>query len=71
MMTSITTDQYAPAEHVTVDEPTYVVSESRSVVDIDRDGPWHSGRSARLSQVMCQAGRMCLLMPLAGHRRKG
>jgi predicted secreted hydrolase len=44
MMTSITTDQYAPAEQVTVDGVTYEVAESRSVVDIDRDGPWHSGR---------------------------
>jgi predicted secreted hydrolase len=44
MMTSITTDQYAPAEHVTVDGLTYLVTESRSVVDIDRDGPWHGGR---------------------------
>ncbi len=43
-MTSITTDQYAPAEQVTVDGVTYEVAESRSVVDIDRDGPWHSGR---------------------------
>ncbi len=41
-MTSITTDQYAPAEQVTVDGVTYEVAESRTV--IDRDGPWHSGR---------------------------
>jgi predicted secreted hydrolase len=44
MMTSITTDQYAPAEQVTVDGVTYKVTESRSVVDIDRDLPWHGGR---------------------------
>jgi predicted secreted hydrolase len=44
MMTSITTDPHASAEQVTVDGVTYQVTESRSVVDIDRDGPWHSGR---------------------------
>jgi predicted secreted hydrolase len=44
MMTSFTTDQYAPAEQVSVDGVTYEVAESRSVVDIDGDLPWHSGR---------------------------
>jgi hypothetical protein len=44
MMTSSTTDQHAPAEQVTVDGVTYEVAESRSVLDIDRDGPWHGGR---------------------------
>jgi predicted secreted hydrolase len=32
------------AEKVTVDGVTYKVSEGRTVVDIDRDLPWHSGR---------------------------
>jgi predicted secreted hydrolase len=44
MMTSITAGQSAPAEQVTVGGVTYEVTESRSVLDIDRDGPWHSGR---------------------------
>ena len=43
-MTSITTDQYAPAGKVSVDGVTYEVTESRSVLDIDRDLPWHGGR---------------------------
>jgi predicted secreted hydrolase len=34
----------ALAEKVTVDGVTYKVSEGRTVVDIDRDLPWHSGR---------------------------
>jgi predicted secreted hydrolase len=44
MMTSSTTGQYAPAEQVTVDGVTYEVTESRTVIDIDRDLPWHNGR---------------------------
>lgn len=51
-MTAITTDQYAPAEHVTVDGLTYVVTESRSVVDIDRDGPWHHPACSSRPQVV-------------------
>jgi hypothetical protein len=43
-MTSITTDQFAPAEQVAVDRVTCEVTGSRSVLDTDRDGPWHSGR---------------------------
>jgi hypothetical protein len=43
-MTSINTDQYAPSEQVSVDGVTYEVAESRTVVDIERDLPWHSGR---------------------------
>ncbi len=43
-MTSITTDQFAPAEQVAVDGVTCEVTGSRSVLDTDRDGPWHSGR---------------------------
>ncbi len=45
-MTSITTDQFAPAEQVAVDGVTCEVTGSRSVLDTDRDGPWHSGRWA-------------------------
>jgi len=36
--------QARSAEQVPVDGVTYEVAESRTVVDIDRDGPWHGGR---------------------------
>jgi predicted secreted hydrolase len=41
---SISTKPPVPADKVTVDDVTYEVTESRTVVDIDRDLPWHSGR---------------------------
>jgi predicted secreted hydrolase len=43
-MASFSTDQPAPPEKVTLDGVTYQVAESRTVLDIDRDLPWHSGR---------------------------
>lgn len=43
-MTSISTNPPVPDEKVTVDGVTYQVTESRTVLDIDRDLPWHSGR---------------------------
>src|ERR1700737_932550 len=43
-MTSISTTPPVPAERGTVDGVTYQVTESRTVLDIDRDLPWHNGR---------------------------
>jgi hypothetical protein len=44
MMTSVSTGLPVPAEKATVDGVTYQIAESRSVLDIDRDLPWHAGR---------------------------
>jgi hypothetical protein len=44
MMQSVSTAPPVPTERVTVDEVTYEVAEARTVLDIDRDLPWHSGR---------------------------
>jgi predicted secreted hydrolase len=44
MLTSLSLNPPAAAEHVTVDGVTYRVTEGRSVLDIDRDLPWHNGR---------------------------
>ena len=43
-MTSISVNPPAPAEKVTADGVTYQVTESRSVIDVDRDLAWHGGR---------------------------
>jgi predicted secreted hydrolase len=43
-MTSISKNPPAATERVTVDGVTYQVTEARTVVDIDKDLPWHSGR---------------------------
>jgi hypothetical protein len=44
MMKSVSTAPPVPTERVTVDEVTYEVAEARTVLDIDRDLPWNSGR---------------------------
>jgi predicted secreted hydrolase len=44
MLMSISTNPPVPAEEVTVDGVTYKVTEARTVLYIDRDLPWHSGR---------------------------
>jgi hypothetical protein len=41
MMTSLSTNPPVPDEQVTVDGVTYQVTESRTVLDVDRDLPWH------------------------------
>ncbi len=43
-MTSVSTNPPVPAEKVTVDGVTYKVNDTRTIVDIDGDLPWHSGR---------------------------
>ena len=43
-MTSLSLNPSAPPDKVTVDGVAYAVTESRTVLDVDRDLPWHNGR---------------------------
>jgi predicted secreted hydrolase len=44
MLMTISTTPPVPADNVTIDDVTYEVTESRTVLDIDRDLPWHAGQ---------------------------